>query len=225
MQFINKLKNIIKQAVSGVTDDTGEIPTTIVDYLGKKSKAIRLSPYGLCTNPPEVSDAVLLSINAHESQKYALIDHFQNRFKNLKHGEVVLTNYMSGSYIYLKENGDIKIRSEKDQIIEVIGNCDITVNGNITAHASGNITATTNGSISAAAGTYATIQAPAINLTGNVLINGTLGVTGGSKATFSGDIEVTNDITVSEATINGIAFTTHVHGGVVAGGADTEVAK
>lgn len=172
---LRNLLQLIKQAyISAVNDDSKVFPIADVTYNSKISKAVRFSPYGLCSNAPLNSNVILLTIDGMESLKYALCDDMQNRFKNLKEGEVVLYNYVSGSYVYLKENGDVHINCKNDIQIDVVGDANITVTGDVT------------------------ITAPTINLTGDVVISG-------------------------EATIGGIDFSTHVHGGVEPGQSSTGV--
>ena len=55
------------------------------------------------------------------------------------------------------------------------------------------------------------------NLTGNMVINGNL--------TVNGNINCTGRLTVANATIAGIDFAGHVHGGVQTGGSNTGVAQ
>lgn len=55
------------------------------------------------------------------------------------------------------------------------------------------------------------------DITGNVTINGNL--------TVKGDIDCTGRLTVANATIAGIDFTGHVHGGVQTGGSNTGAAQ
>ncbi len=70
-------------------------------------------------------------------------------------------------------------------------------------------------------GGAANVVAPAgINLTGPVTIHGNLSVSGTSSLT--GDMTLTGDLDASgEGTFNGITVSTHVHGGVQAGGSNT----
>jgi hypothetical protein len=58
---------------------------------------------------------------------------------------------------------------------------------------------------------------------GNITINGNLTVNGNINST--GGMSAGGEITCSDAVIGGIRFSTHVHGGVVSGGSDTEVPK
>lgn len=219
MNILNKVLQMIKQAyISSVNNDSNIFPTTEVSYNLKKSKVIRFSPYGLCSNVPANSNVILLSADGQESLKYALSDDMQNRYKNLKEGEVVLYNYLSGSYIYLKENGDVKVDCKNNEIIDVVGDVDITVGGDATIDITGDADVTVGGSLAATAVTAATITAPAINLTGNVLISGTLGVLNGNLASFSGAVLATGEVTG-----NGKVLSTHTHSGVEPGIGNTGV--
>ena len=190
MKLITKITQMIKQAYIIAVNDSDPFPIAKVSYNSKISEVIRFSPYGLCTNAPLNSNVLLLSVHGQESLKYALTDDRQNRYKNLKEGEVVLYNYLSGSYIYLKENGDIEVECKKDEKINVVGDADIDIGGDADIDVVGILTAT----------------APTINLTGSVNINGTLTVTGGNATLFSGTLGVTG-----ETTLDGIPFSTHVH--------------
>lgn len=191
-----KLFKIIKQAfISAVNSDGTAYPTAQATYNEKATDVVRLSSYGLCSNPPTGSLALLLSSNGQEAVKYAVIDDMQNRFKNLAEGEVVLFNYETGNYVYLKNDGEILINTD----------------GDIKAVAGGNIEATAGGSIEATASSSATVTAPTITLAGNVVIQGSLTQTGGSASSFSGST------TMPSASIGGLNFGSHKHTGVDAG--------
>ena len=191
MAYIGKIYGAIRQAyLSLVDDDSSEYPRTQATYNGKASSVVRMSPYGLCTSPPEGSLCVLLSSQNQESVKFALIDDMPRRFRDLKEGEVVLYNYMSGSYAYFKESGDIEVVCKN--------NADITVDGDLTANIAGEL--------KASAGSSAEIEAPTITLTGDVVVTGTISGPGGSPLNADNDI-----------TIGSIQLGTHVHGGVQTG--------
>jgi len=142
---MNKVLNMIKQAfISVVGSDSGAYPVSQATYNSKSTDYTRLSPYGLCSNPPENSLVVLFSAQCQESVKFGIADDMPNRFKNLKSGEVVLFNYISGSYIFLKQNGDIEVEVKNNLITNVTGtntetsalktiNADTQVNGNLTS--------------------------------------------------------------------------------------------
>lgn len=205
--LIKKISQWIKQARLINTDDSTAYPRAQVSYNGKTSNIMRLSPYGLCSNPPNDSLVLLLNLQGQESVKVGIADDILNRFKNLAQGEAVLYNTQTQSYVLMRANGDVQISAQ--------GNIDADATGNITADAGGNIEATAGGNIAATATGSATITAPAIVLNGNVTIAGTLAQTGGGAATFSGGL------TANELTAGGVPYTGHVHGGVQTGGSNT----
>jgi phage gp45-like len=219
--FFKRILQMIKQAyVSGVTDDSSAYPQVQVSYNGKATNAVRLSPYGLCTNPPNGANVLLLSSQAQESTKFALIDDMRNRFNNLEEGEVAVYHYDTESLIYFKNNGNIEIVANGNLLASVEGKTDldstgdvtVTTDGNAKIDASGNVDVDAGGTLTADAVTSATVTAPTITLNGNVTIAGTLSQTGGGASSFSGAIAAT------EMTAGGVSYTSHVHGGVTSGG-------
>lgn len=104
-----------------------------------------------------------------------------------------------------------------------------TVSGKVTVNATGPIDAATTGALKAKAGTTATVEAPIIQLNGNVTVSGTLAagaVTINGTGTITGDISVTgkitstNDIVSSggEIIAGGKNLSSHTHSGVQTGG-------
>ena len=194
--LLRKLLNLIKQAVVTWTDDTMAYPRGQAAYNGKTSSYMRLSPYGLCSNPPEGSWVALFSLQGQESVKFGIADDMINRMKNLSPGEAALYNTQTQSYALLKADGNIEVAA----------------NGDIEASATGDITAEAGGSIEATAASSATITAPAIALNGNVSIAGTLTQTGGGAASFSGDMTIATGLSV-----DGLNYGTHKHDGIEPG--------
>jgi phage baseplate assembly protein V len=112
-------------------------------------------------------------------------------------GGEILLKHSSGSYVKLSNDGKISIN----------GNVEIDV-----TTPTYNVTSTVN----------ITLQAPLINLKGNVVIDGTLSANSGdfvmdnTALTTNKNIVSTQDVTAS-----GISLKTHVHSGVTSGGSDT----
>jgi len=83
--------------------------------------------------------------------------------------------------------------------------------------ATDDIEATSSTNIKAVATVKATVQAPAIELTGNVVVSGSLSaasivITGGGSMSSTGDISTTGDVLAG-----GKSLKTHIHGGVQTG--------
>jgi hypothetical protein len=199
---------MIKQgSVSNVTDDSNTYPRSQAAFNDKITDFLRVSPYGVESNPPLSSWVLLLSSQGQESVKVGMAADFLNRIKGLKAGEVRLHNTLTGSNLLLKENGDIEVDSQNDLNITVAGNTTITNTGNLIANVTGNMTSTVLGNmvstvtgtttitsniITATATVSANITAPAINLTGTVNIVGTLEVSGTAK--INGDLSACGKI-------------------------------
>ncbi len=118
--MINSLLQKIKQGyLSLVSDDTNAYPQAECVSMGKRSKFIRLSVYGICSNPPEKSHILLLSGQGGESDKFGICNDYLGRMKGLKEGEVALFNTKSGSYVLLKADGGIDVSGDE---ISITGN-------------------------------------------------------------------------------------------------------
>ena len=195
MKVFRKITNMIKQAyISTVGNDKGKYPVTEITYNGKVTSAVRFSPYGLCSNPPLKSNCIVFTVNSQESLKYALTDDMENRFNYLKEGEVAIFNYITKSFMHLKENGDIYIFSANDKEEYISANHKVTIKGNATIDIDGSLTATTTGNTN--------ITAPTVAITGNVTVSGTI-------------------VSQGNVTGAGVSLNSHTHGGVTTGSGNT----
>lgn len=112
---------MIKQAyVSLTTDDSEAYPSTQVTSNEMASDAVRLSPYGLDSNPPADSFCLLLSSQAQEAVKFAIISDMMNRKKNLAPGEVALYNTVTQATIRLAESGNIIISNQAEDLAGIL---------------------------------------------------------------------------------------------------------
>lgn len=132
--MMDKLKTLIKAAMSGTVTDSGNYRRVNVTYQGKTMQALDVTPYGFFHNPPENSLAIVLSQNGQESNGLAIVDNPNTRtIKDTNPGESGLQNDVTGAFIYLKENGDIVIDAPNDVEVNAVGSVDVTAGGNITA--------------------------------------------------------------------------------------------
>jgi phage gp45-like len=146
--------NMIKRAtVSLPGDDSGNVANTQVTYLGRTAQVEVIYPYGTAGKAPKDSSSVMLNIQAQEENRVIIEYRPADRFKNLKPGEYVVGNQLTGAFVKFSENSDIEIITDGD-IKATCKNAEIT------------------------ATTKATITAPAIALIGNVAITGNLAVSG-----------------------------------------------
>lgn len=119
-------------------------------------------------------------------------------------GEMLL-RHSSGSYVKLDNTGKVLIN----------GNTEIDVTAptlNVTTTQAINLTATNS----------VTIQAPTINLKGDVVLDGNLTTNSGNTTIINGVITTNaNIVTSQDVQASGISLKTHVHGGVTTGSGDT----
>lgn len=127
----------LKAGMLESSDDSGGIRRGTAAWLGRTGQPIQLaSLYGLVHNPPAGSQVLLLPQNGQESASIGLPDHPNIRpLIGLLSGEVAVVNYLTGSHVIFKENGDI-------EVVTTAGNLIATIEGDITATATGNITLT-----------------------------------------------------------------------------------
>jgi len=208
LKMIKRVTQMIKMAyVSAVGPDTSAYPQGQASYNGKTTNFLRLSPYGLFSNPPSKSVVLLLSSQAQESFKFGISDDMLNRFKGLKEGECGLYNTLTKAFVHLKEDGTIAVYSPNN--VEV--NADVDVNvvaaGNVSVQAGVDVDVQAGGDVSVVASGDVNITGTNINLTGNVAVTGTLQTTGLT--------------TLDDANINGILYSTHRHNGVQTGSGNT----
>jgi phage baseplate assembly protein V len=106
----------------------------------------------------------------------------------------------------------------------------VDVKGTLEAKATGDVSIDTNSNLKGTAGINATIEAPAINLTGNVVVSGSLeaaaiavaaggsvSMKDGAKLNIDGGISTTGEIDASDVKAGTVSLLTHVHPGVQSG--------
>lgn len=126
-------------------DDSGGTRRGAASWLGRSGQPIQLaSIYGLISNPPAGSQVLLLPQNGQESASIGLADHPNIRpVRDTATGEVGLANYLTGSYVMFRENGDIEVFTKAGNLIaNITGDVTVAVTGNVTATITGNLAAT-----------------------------------------------------------------------------------
>ena len=139
----NKIVSLIKRAyITFVGNDDEQFQVTQINYLNKTTNMEVINPYGLCSNPPRNSLVLLFNVQGQEENRAGIANLPQQRFKNLKEGEVALGNYLTKTVIKFSENGDLEIFSASNCNVNVTGTTnlvspqtnitgEIQVNGNI----------------------------------------------------------------------------------------------
>lgn len=148
-------------------DDSNGLRSGTASWLGREAQPIQLAGlYGLVHNPPAGCQVLLLPQSGQESNCIGLPDLPGARMKGLLPGEVAVVNYLTGSHVVFKQNGDIEI---------------VTTAGNLIANIAGNMTATVTGNIA--------VTAAQINANGVI-------IDGAGNITTTGVVTAHNFITV-----------------------------
>lgn len=183
MNWLNIIKNLMKggkQAKTG--DDSGDMLTASCDFLGQTRNVKQLSSYGFYSHPVLGSNWLIYSSRANSDDLYGIGNDYKNRPKNLKEGEVVLQNLLTGAFIKLDAVSNIELFTDKD-ILATAENITATANATATINAADVIVNATDANINAdnvtaTATVKATVEAPQIDLNGAVKITGGLVVDG-----------------------------------------------
>jgi hypothetical protein len=135
---LQKIKAFFKFGyVSNIGDDARDLPISQYTYHGEPKDIVTIYPYGFCANAPA---------------KIAFTASGKDRFKNLKGGEVVVGNFVTGDFV--KFNAEQKIEVVSSGSVDITApainvNGGTTITGDVTV--SGGLTvsgAITGGSVS-----------------------------------------------------------------------------
>ncbi len=148
MNLLSKLRNIIKYGrVTNIDSDTGQFPQAQYEYFDKVKDVVNVYPYGMNANAPIDTLSLILNVG-HEENSVAIPMNTDLRKKGLSSGESVFGNFVVGSYVYFKSNGDIEVISKNEVSVtaptinivsttthdgNVTINGDLQVNGDITS--------------------------------------------------------------------------------------------
>ncbi len=137
------LKHLIRRGIlSLLLDDSSDYPLAQITYNGISTDAMRMGVYGVSSQPPLDSLAMVLSPFARLDDPVAVIDDVLGRFKGLKEGEVQLGNYITRSSVKFEEDGsitidlpnggDMKVALSDGDIIVDAGSGDVTLTAGTT---------------------------------------------------------------------------------------------
>lgn len=207
------MRTIIKAITSFLTDDSTKYPTAQVSSNGEAWNAQRMGVYGVSSHPPLDSLALVLSPSGRVDDTLALIDDVVGRFKPLAEGEVQIGNYLTRSNVLFAEDGSIiisvvdggnyRLTLDNGELnVEVNGGgFTLTSSGNVDVSTQGNMTGSAQGNVTVTAGGVAQVQAPTIQVIGDVTVTGNL--------TVSGIVTGTTDVVGGAL---GVSLSTHTHG-------------
>lgn len=133
--------------------------------------------------------------------------------------------HKTGSLLKFHNDGSVEVVTNQDLNATVGRNANLTVNHNVTANVSGTANLTVGGTITSSAPNWN--HSGPVNITGNVVINGTENVTGmitgqggmgisggtgGASATITGNVQINGTMATSgDVVAGGISLDHHTH--------------
>lgn len=118
MKIDEILSEVIKYGyVSYVMADTKDAPFTQVSCNDKAVPIYVINPYGLASNLPKDCQVILFSVNGDAGNLAGIGNVREKRFKNLKEGEVIVGNPITGTYVKFDKDGNVEIESKKNVTI------------------------------------------------------------------------------------------------------------
>lgn len=207
MDFLDKLKNLIKTAlISGPVNNSSQFGFQQISYKGKTSDCFMIFSYGHYANCSSNDTLVtVFEVDGNEDNKYGIGFTPKKRPIDLEPGEHAVYHPETETFIKFRNNADIIITTgtvdgtkgniivncnnltanvDNDAIVTVGSNAIIDAGNNLNLIAQNNIniTATANVNVTCdnatmTISTLATFDVPNATFTGNVQIDGTLGVT------------------------------------------------
>jgi phage gp45-like len=110
-----KLRNLVKIAqVTRPGADDGLDTVSQVEYMGKPTNAAVFYPYGVSANAPNTSSVLLLSIGGSSQNAIGIPFSTENRFRDLKSGEVKIGNFVTKANVFFSEDGSVTIEAGLD---------------------------------------------------------------------------------------------------------------
>lgn len=205
-QICQMIKGVFKIGRNTAYNDAPDLPKVTVVYQGQELQAYSHLPYGFICHPTSNGVAFICAQNGQQANPVAIIGNSKQRGqRNLTQGEVGLENFLTGSFVLLRENGDIEVNSVRDVVVNAANNVSVNAGDSVNVVAANNITATCN---------TATLNAQTVTATA-----GSIGITSGSMSATIDSTGIT--VTGGDIVADGISLKTHVHSGVMTGGDNT----
>jgi len=127
-RFSINIRNIVKRGyVSLAGDDSGPYNLTQISYSvpDKTANAEVINPYGLYSNLPNGIQVLFFAVNNDEENRACIGYSQDDRFKNLKEGEVLIGNPQTQAYVKFDADGNIEIQSAAEINIKASGEINI----------------------------------------------------------------------------------------------------
>ena len=115
--MLSKLKSMIKIALLKSLTDGEVYQVGTFEYMGVEQKAVMYSPYGLYSNPPNDTPAVLMQVGGSESRQVAFISDPTQRPTQEKGDVGLRADDMS---VLLHTDGTIEIKGATKEMVAVL---------------------------------------------------------------------------------------------------------
>lgn len=200
-----RVGNMIARAVVRLVNDGAKIQALQLSVLANETRdgVERFQQYGVTSVPHDGAEAIVLFVGGERAHGVAVaVDDRRYRKKGLKPGEVALYTD-EGDHILLK----------RGRIVEVVAGAKLDVSApEVVVSAASSVTIETAQATVKASGSV-TLDAPQVSVTGNLAVQGAivgqggLAVSGGSGASVSGNVEISD----GDVTADGISLKGHGH--------------
>ena len=148
-----KIRRMIRRCfVSGNSVDDKEYQIAQVQAYRKTVNADVLMSYGIAANVPQSAPGILFLTNGMDDNRFVILGNSPAwRPRNLKSGELVIGNFITGDVVKFLED-KIEILGSNDLDVNITGDVNVTIGGdaNIDVGGDANITAAGNLTIDAA---------------------------------------------------------------------------
>ena len=108
---------IKRAALSLAGRDDGQFSIAQAQYYNKTAEVELVFPYGYSACPPEGSLILLMNVMGQEENRAGIASYPQQRFKNLKPGEVQVGNFLTRASIKWDKAGKIYIDAPDNHVI------------------------------------------------------------------------------------------------------------
>lgn len=184
----------------------------------------QIEPYGFTAEPHAdgIPEAFTLFFDGERSHGVVIsVADRRFRFKELAPGEVAIYDdlgqrvHLTRNHIHIHTPLNLKVTVGKDSNVDVSGSATVNVAGSATVNVNG-ATTLTSPTVKVNASASMTFDTPLLTVTGQIVGQGGLAISGGSGATVDGSMRTTGDVTAG-----GVSLMRHTHGGTEPGDGST----
>lgn len=187
-----RLRLIVSRGVVRRTDDALPLEVLQADLLaGETALMERFQEYGFCSRPLPGAEVIAAAVGGARGHLVGVAtDDRRHRPRDLEAGETCL---------YTDEGDEIRLK--RGRIIAVTAGARL--------HVTAPDVQVDCETAQVAAATAVTLDSPTVTVTGQLVVQGGMAVSGGTGASVEGDL----DVTQGDVTADGTSLKTHIHDG------------